>query len=68
MLERDGYRCRLELPGCTTIATTADHLAPRDIAGDGLTNLQAACRNCNLAKGDPKRHDPEPITRAWWND
>ena len=51
VLARDGYRCRF--PGCTAIATTADHHpVPRDAGGpDTLANLRAACLHHNAQAG-----------------
>ena len=46
VLHRDGYRCRIQLPGCTLVATVADHINP-DGAWFDPTNLRAACRDCN---------------------
>lgn len=66
---RDGGVCRLAYEGiCTHIATEADHVQAREVAGDGLDNLIAACRPCNLHKGAPGRHDADvqPIEGAWW--
>lgn len=37
-----GLPCALALPGCTGVATTADH---------GPTGLRPACSNCNFADG-----------------
>lgn len=37
-----GLRCALALPGCTGIATTADH---------GPAGLRPACAHCNFADG-----------------
>lgn len=52
VLERDRYLCQLQLPGCTTTATTADHKTPKSQGGrDTLDNLQAACAHCNGKKG-----------------
>jgi 5-methylcytosine-specific restriction endonuclease McrA len=52
VLERDGYRCQLSLPGCTRVATTADHIVPRSWGGlTVLANLRAACGHCNNARG-----------------
>ena len=48
VVERDGYQCRLRLPGCTALATTADHIIRRSQGGDSsMENLRAACRPCN---------------------
>ncbi len=51
VLERDGYRCRLRLRGCTGLATSADHVLPLSRGGvTTMENLVAACRHCNSAK------------------
>lgn len=63
VLQRDGHRCQLRLPGCTTIATTVDHIRDRTTAGDGPDNLRAACAPCNMARGKPGRTDPDTISR-----
>ena len=53
VIERDGGGCRLRLPGCTVIATTADHIIPRWRGGrTRLDNLRASCNHCNSARGD----------------
>lgn len=65
VLHRDGYRCQIRLPGCTTVATTADHVAPRETGGDGLDNLRAACMGCNVRRGDPKKQDPPSRALGW---
>jgi 5-methylcytosine-specific restriction endonuclease McrA len=51
-LERDGFRCRVRLPGCRGRATTADHVHELEDGGAlyDLGNLQAACTACNTAK------------------
>ena len=52
VLERDGYRCRLRLPGCTVVASTADHVVPRSAGGRStMGNLRAACGHCNSSRG-----------------
>lgn len=65
VLARDGYRCRLQLAGCTTIATTVDHIVDRGVGGDGPDNLRAACGPCNFRRGKPGREDPEPRPGGW---
>jgi 5-methylcytosine-specific restriction endonuclease McrA len=66
VLQRDGHRCQIRKPGiCTTIATTADHIVDRAIAGDGPDNLRAACGPCNFSRGMPGREDPEPRSGGW---
>lgn len=54
VLERDGYRCVLQLDWCQIVAVDADHRANRGNGGarslDKPSNLIAACRRCNGAK------------------
>jgi len=51
IIQRDGGRCRLQLPGCTAIATTADHIVGKAAGGsDASSNLIASCRACNETK------------------
>lgn len=66
VLARDAYRCQLKLPGCTTIATTVDHIRSREVAGDGEDNLRAACAWCNMSRGKPGKGDPDPIPSTRW--
>jgi 5-methylcytosine-specific restriction endonuclease McrA len=65
VLVRDGYVCRLKLEGCTHWATQAHNVAGKD-AGDDLSNLIAACRNCNRLIGDPLTHNPHPRSVTSW--
>ena len=53
VLRRD-LLCLLQLPGCTTISTTADHILPvaRGGALYDMDNLRGACASCNRAKSD----------------
>lgn len=53
ILRRDPV-CLLQLPGCTTIATTADHIIPVAKGGElyDMANLRGACRDCNRNKSD----------------
>jgi len=51
VLERDGYRCYKT--GCTTRATTVDHIRPRSKGGgEELSNLRAACEYHNYSRGN----------------
>ncbi len=54
VLARDRYLCQLHLPGCKRDATQVDHI--RGLAQGGhpwdMTNCQAACKSCNVAKGN----------------
>ncbi len=51
-LIRDGYECKIRLPGCMGRATAADHVVELEDGGPpyALENLQAACRSCNTSK------------------
>jgi 5-methylcytosine-specific restriction endonuclease McrA len=65
VLERDGGRCMLEYPGCEGMASHVDHVVPRKYGGtDELANLRAACRRCNLRRGDGTEPIGEPVS-AW---
>jgi len=64
VLARDGYTCRLRLEGCEGKATHVHHVLGK-AHGDDPAGLVAACARCNLAVGDPTKHDPEvrPVTQ-----
>ena len=48
VLEFYGPKCWLQLPGCTGLATTKDHVVPVDHGGtDAIENLRPACGPCN---------------------
>ncbi|MGC4940954.1 HNH endonuclease [Kribbella sp. DT2] len=64
VLERDGFRCQINGPGCTGRATHVDHKLGKGVSED-LTDMQAACEHCNTSKGRPTG-DPEPITATKW--
>ena len=67
VIERDGARCRLRHPGCTIVATTADHIIPRSQGGrTTLENLRASCCYCNSARGDSRNSEATrtSVTRA----
>ncbi len=46
-----GRPCELQLPGCTGIADTADHVVPIS-RGRGRGPLVPACRHCNSSRQD----------------
>lgn len=51
VLERDGYRCQIGLPGCTGEATVVDHIqAAADQGSNRPSNLRASCESCNIAR------------------
>ncbi len=45
ILERDGHRCQIRDPGCTTLAVEVDHIGDRDDHRDQM--LRAACSPCH---------------------
>ncbi len=53
ILLRDSYLCQIQGHGCTTRATTVDHILELDAGGARLDprNLRAACRHCNASLG-----------------
>ena len=54
-LEYYGRECWLQLPGCTRVATTKDHVIPYAAGGtDALDNLRPACQPCNSKRQDRK--------------
>jgi hypothetical protein len=57
ILERDGYLCQINGPGCTTTANQVDHI--RTIHNGGAwfdpTNLRASCATCNNKRPDNRR-------------
>jgi hypothetical protein len=66
VLNRDGWMCQI-VKGCDTRATVADHIIPvtpgmPDALFFSLTNLRAACRDHNLARGFAERLNSEPVT------
>ncbi|MGK3947422.1 HNH endonuclease [Microbacterium sp. K2] len=53
VLETYGRVCWLQLPGCTGIATTKDHVIPHAAGGpDTLENMRPACKSCNSKRQD----------------
>jgi hypothetical protein len=56
VLNRDGWQCKLRIPGvCTGRASHAHHVYGRAITGDDPAFIVAACPSCNLHVGDPQR-------------
>jgi 5-methylcytosine-specific restriction endonuclease McrA len=48
VLAAGDYRCQLRLPGCTDVATAADHVVALKLGGGhDLANLRPSCRHCN---------------------
>jgi len=65
VLQRDGYRCRLRLDGCTTVADQVHHVVGKGVS-EQLDDLLSACQHCNLQAGDPRAHDPAHRPRTTW--
>ena len=70
VLDRDAHRCTLPLASgqlCGAFATHVDHVVPRSKGGsDALSNLRAACRPCNLRRGDRQDiPDAQPVHTTW---
>lgn len=54
MLETHGRTCWLQLPGCTVVATTGDHVIPRSVQPElqyDVDNGRPACLSCNQRRG-----------------
>ena len=58
VLQRDGYRCRINGPKCETVGNEADHIIP--IADGGrrldMNNLRASCKPCNSGRASRQKH------------
>lgn len=70
VLARDGYRCQLQLEGCTTTAPVqGGHMHHTVGRHTGLDQryLVASCRSCNLKVGRPEWQDPPVTPRTQWS-
>lgn len=56
ILERDGYACQINGPGCTLHASHVDHIIPWTEGGAWYdpANLRASCEHCNTARGQAR--------------
>lgn len=64
VLQRDGYLCQLQHPGCTGHASHVDHVVPRSRGGtDDPANLRASCPTCNMRRGYGRT--PDVVVSAW---
>lgn len=56
IFERDGYRCKIAGPKCTTVATQVDHIVPMSQGGAPYDpdNLRASCRACNVGRSNQR--------------
>jgi len=68
---REEPLCQLQLPGCTHISTTADHIIPRSQAPQlayARQNLRGSCRSCNDKKSNhPAQHFTRPRALAFFD-
>jgi 5-methylcytosine-specific restriction endonuclease McrA len=64
VLERDRHTCAVQREGCTTVATTVDHIVSVSEGGDFYdpTNLRAACPHCNSSRGWRERKERNQFT------
>ena len=64
VLDRDQYRCLVQMEGCQVTATQVDHIIPLAFGGApyDLGNLRAACASCNSGRSNKLRRKP---SRAW---
>jgi 5-methylcytosine-specific restriction endonuclease McrA len=71
VVARDGGRCRIGLPGCEIVGTTADHILSWREGGSwfGLENLRCACSHCQSVRGaqmqQQKQRPPRKPSREW---
>lgn len=65
-----GRKCALGLPGCTLVATTADHILPKSRGGAmwDMGNLQPACSHCNGSKGKGLSEGAPVALPEWLTD
>lgn len=74
---RDEGRCKLAFEGewttrdgvtrrCLGRATEVHHTQAREVVGDDIEFLVAACRPCNRKAGDPTSGDPTHRTMTAW--
>lgn len=65
VLQRDGYRCQMQGPGCLTVATHVNHKLGKGVS-EALVDLEAACSWCNQSAGSPRANDPAPRPSTQW--
>lgn len=53
VIRRWGNDCWLNMPGCTRVSDTTDHVLPYAVGGPTIVaNLRRACRHCNGLRAD----------------
>lgn len=67
ILERDGYLCKIEAPGCLGKATEVDHVVPVDDGGLLFepSNLRACCHPCNMSRQRRRFLAASKPSREW---
>jgi 5-methylcytosine-specific restriction endonuclease McrA len=67
VLDRDRHQCQIRDAGCTHIGTEVDHIIARADGGEiyAPTNLRAACRHCNSARGAARTNSRLPPTDTY---
>lgn len=76
VLARDNHTCQIQDEGCETTATDVDHIIPWNEGGAPYdsSNLRAACKRCNRARGASRmaamarinRTEPPTPSRNWF--
>lgn len=67
ILQRDDYRCLIQLTGCTGLATQVHHKLGRAITGDTMPEfLVSSCAHCNQVLGEPKTDGTQPTYVTEW--
>lgn len=67
VLERDGYRCQIQIPGlCVFTSDCVHHTLGVAVTGDNPAHLVAACTPCNLRLGEPDGADARPRRTTQW--
>ena len=64
VLDRDGHRCQLRLPGCTVVATEVDHRVA-GIDDHRESSLQSACNHCHKIKSASEGAAARGHARRW---
>lgn len=61
VLYRDGFRCQLNLWGCTRAATQVHHLTYERVTREKMSDLTSVCKNCHEQQHERKFYEePQP--------
>lgn len=68
VLQRDGYRCRIQDEGCTGKATQVHHTIGASVTGIVTDSalLLSACASCNRQAGQPNSTNLEYKAMTVW--